>query len=148
MIASQNTRVPKVFIAYSRRDALLSERLSAALTEAGLTVFRDVNVQVGEPWAERIENEILSSQCVVTLLTPDSSQSGDVLIEAEIAEKAGNLLVVQLGSDPFIGRRFDEVQYRYRPLMKSVVLWDPSSANGLEAVVEAVRNKIDSSRTE
>lgn len=67
-----------VFISYARRNAAIAEQVVNALSEAGLTVFRDVDVSIGESWADRLVHEIRAAKCVLALWTPESCQSMDV----------------------------------------------------------------------
>jgi hypothetical protein len=52
-------RSPRLFISYSRQDSAFAEKLEAALTKRGFTVFRDTSgISPGENFVSTIKDEL------------------------------------------------------------------------------------------
>lgn len=79
----------QVFISYSRRDARLADRVAAALTSAGFSVWIDrAGIRGGELWRQQIVSAINDCQSFVLLISPHSIQSDNVRKELDLAEQA------------------------------------------------------------
>lgn len=66
-----------VFISYARRDAsAIVDRLTAALGERGVRVWRDVNeIEAGESWPRAIEKGLKGAAALIYVASPGSSSS-------------------------------------------------------------------------
>jgi hypothetical protein len=126
-----------VFIAYARVDSEIAGQVSAALSEAGLTVFLDVTISVAESWADRIEGEIRSARCVLALWTSESVDSPWVYSEARLGSERGILLSVRCDYET----RFP---LQIGVLKGQTMSWDTASKHGLSEVVRATREFINS----
>ena len=81
-------RISKAFISYSRKDADIAENLSKALNVRGLTSYLDTkDIAPGEPWQDRLQALIQSSDVVIFVLSPASVSSEICNWEAAMAEK-------------------------------------------------------------
>ena len=81
-------RKTRVFISYSRKDSVFSNRLVDALNARGFEAYLDKkDILPGEPWEERLDALILSADAVGVVISPDSVASHVCAWEAERAEK-------------------------------------------------------------
>jgi chromosome partitioning protein len=75
------------FLSYSREDRRQSKVLYDAMTERGLSVWRDQNeIEGGERFWSKIERAIDHAGCVVVILSPNSERSQQVRREVAHAE--------------------------------------------------------------
>ena len=66
----------QIFISYSRKDLKFVEGLASDLKRAGFEVWYDfLRLRGGERWRIEIQNALKASQCVITVLSPDSVAS-------------------------------------------------------------------------
>src|SRR5215475_2759636 len=79
----------KVFISYSRRDALdFVDRLQPALASYGVDAYVDrEDIEKGEEWWERIEQLITEADTVIFVMTPGSASSEVCHREVDFAER-------------------------------------------------------------
>ncbi len=77
-----------VFVSYDRRDRDLAEKVVAALTEQGLTVWWDDRITPHETWDKTIEREVDNAKKVLVLWTKNSVESDWVRTEAGAAKEA------------------------------------------------------------
>lgn len=61
-----------VFISYAREDAATGESLAGLLTQRGLTVFWDRNIEPGATWEETLEREVKEARCVIVIWSKHS----------------------------------------------------------------------------
>jgi hypothetical protein len=81
-VMEQMDRSSKVFLSYAREDQAYAERVRRILaisTEA--QVFTDEMLSIGEPWQERLLQELREADVFVVIGTPRSSGSNFVLQE-------------------------------------------------------------------
>jgi predicted nucleotide-binding protein len=84
----------RLFISYSRRDAMAAERLTRALIEQGADVFLDIaSIEAGENWQKRIQSEIERADALVFLLSRASAESSVAYHELSAAVGAGILVI-------------------------------------------------------
>ncbi|OQW42323.1 MAG: hypothetical protein A4S08_01235 [Proteobacteria bacterium SG_bin4] len=76
-----------IFIAYSRNDSAIAERLALRLREEGWKVFIDRQTLVGRKWHKEIERELHTARAVVVLWSTTSRESDYVLEEAEYGKR-------------------------------------------------------------
>ena len=76
-----------IFIAYSRSDAAIAERLVQHFREEGWAVFIDKQTHVGRRWHKEIERELHAARAVVVLWSANSRDSDFVLEEAEYGKR-------------------------------------------------------------
>lgn len=84
-----------VFVSYDRRDRELADRVVAALTEQGLTVWWDDRISPYETWDKTIEREVDNAKKVLVLWTKNSVESDWVRTEAGAAREATPPKLVQ-----------------------------------------------------
>ena len=78
----KNLGQSKVFLSYAREDRAYAERLRRILADsAGVRVFTDDMLSVGEPWQDRLLQELRKADVFVVIGTPRSSGSDFVLQE-------------------------------------------------------------------
>lgn len=76
-----------VFLSYSRRDKNVMQQIRDSLRQANLAVWTDEGIEPGtRSWRQAIEDALLSTGCVVCILSPDANQSRWVRAELEFAE--------------------------------------------------------------
>jgi hypothetical protein len=59
--------VADVFLSYKREDRARAKVIADAIAEHGYSVFYDADIDVGESWNRRIEQEISAAKCVAVL---------------------------------------------------------------------------------
>jgi hypothetical protein len=85
------SRVAQVFLSYKRNvepDQTLAREIEAGLSAAGVAVFIDHRLLVGQAWAEEIEQQVRGSDYLIVFLTAESGRSEMVRGEIEIARRA------------------------------------------------------------
>jgi hypothetical protein len=65
--------VADVFLSYKREDRGRAKVIADAVTEHGYSVFYDADIDVGESWNRRIEQEIAAARCVAVLWSDASA---------------------------------------------------------------------------
>ncbi|WP_300454514.1 toll/interleukin-1 receptor domain-containing protein [Accumulibacter sp.] len=99
------------FVSYKREDRPRVEPLVSALRAAGVSVWWDQDIGGGEPWRQRIAEQLDAARCVVVCWTHASTGPDGAYVreEAERAKTRGVLLPVRLDAvaPPF---GFGEVQ--------------------------------------
>jgi hypothetical protein len=103
--------MPDCFISYKREDRDRTERIAAALRDAGHSVWWDTDLPGGARWRDTIVAELDAARCVLVCWTHGSvgPAGGYVREEAERAKHRGVLLPLLLdGVTPPFG--FGEVQ--------------------------------------
>ncbi len=76
-----------IFIAYSRSDSAIAERLVQHFRQQGWAVFIDKQTHVGRRWHKEIERELHAAKAVVVLWSATSRDSDFVLEEAEYGKR-------------------------------------------------------------
>lgn len=103
--ASSDLQRLKVFISYSRKDGDFADDLLLALKACGFAPFLDKrDIVPGEPWEERLDRLIQSSDTVVYVVSPDSVISERCGWEIKRTEELGKRLI------PAVWRDTDEKQ--------------------------------------
>lgn len=76
MVATMpDNQIVKVFISYSRRDALIAQSIADVLKAHGYSPWLDTYIGVGQDWASEIDRGLNSSDIMILLLSPDSLRS-------------------------------------------------------------------------
>ena len=88
-----------VFISHSASDKELAQKLATALKEAGLKVFVDSGISVGENWRERVSEALAEADAMVMLITQNWLASRNMSYDLEYA----------LGHEAFKGRVFSVI---------------------------------------
>ena len=84
---SNRDRKTRVFISYSRKDSVFSNRLVDALNARGFEAYLDKkDILPGEPWQERLDSLILSADAIGIVISPDLIASHVCAWEAERTE--------------------------------------------------------------
>jgi hypothetical protein len=89
-----------VFINYARKDGDFARELAEGLRSRGLTVWSDVDLEVGDLFVEAIQNAMTSAGCVLTVWSRHSVDSSWVQAEARWAMNQGKLLPVSIDDVP------------------------------------------------
>jgi len=91
----------KVFISYSRRDALdFVDRLQPALANHGVDAYVDrEDIEKGEEWWERIEQLITEADTVIFVMTPGSANSEICHREVDFAERVKKRFLPVIAAD-------------------------------------------------
>jgi TolB-like protein len=94
--SASESRVPQVFLSYSRKDQAIARLFAAALEDEGFSVWWDIAVRAGEAFDEAIEAALRAALAVVVLWSPSSSASRWVRAEATLADLNRTLLPVMI----------------------------------------------------
>lgn len=123
----------KVFISYSRADADKANIFLEELTNAGMQVFHDKEVQTGLNWRDAIIEGIIESDIGLLLLSPASAQSSyvrrEILQLLAQNKRTYAALVSDLG-DMELPKFLDDIQY----------IDLTSSPENLDVLIEAMKN--------
>ncbi len=131
-----------IFLSYAREDCDTAERLAKVLIAKGHDVFWDREIKPGEAWADVLEREIKSAQCVLVLWSKHSTISRWVKAEASEALERGILLPAMIDRDGQIPFQFKAVQ------TVDLTEWDddsedPSLQNLLEGISHLLGRPIE-----
>jgi TIR domain len=85
-----------VFISYSSKNRSGAQRLAAALSAQGWTVWWDREIQTGQVYHEAIEQALHAAKAVVVLWSAESVNSEWVKNEAAVAAERGVMLPANL----------------------------------------------------
>ena len=131
-----------IFIAYSRSDAAIAERLKQQFEQQGWVVFIDKQTHVGRRWHKEIERELHAAKAVVVLWSVTSRDSDFVLEEAEYAKRKDILFPA------FIERV--ECPYGFGRIQTAdLVEWnDQMEHAGLVQLLEPLRGHLNGSAAE
>jgi TIR domain len=94
--ANENARMADVFLSYASGDRVKAGTLASLLQTGGWSVWWDRDIDGGEEWGARIENELIAARCVVVLWIRRSVVSEWVLREARSARSRQVILPVLL----------------------------------------------------
>lgn len=84
-----------VFISYAREQRELADKLAAALTELGLTVWSDSRLTPGRDYEEEIERQLDAARAVIVIWSDDSVASNFVRAEAREALEQRKLVPIR-----------------------------------------------------
>lgn len=118
-----------VFISYKRADRVWAERISAALSEAGISCWWDTSLVAGEHFNQAIDRELRACRCVVVIWSEAAHNSRWVQAEALQAFDRGVLLATNI----------EDVKLGY-PFSTAPSL--DLRKEGLEGLVDSVRAKL------
>jgi hypothetical protein len=76
----------KTFISYARIDRPFAEELATKLRAAGIEVWLDKQIRIGEKWARKIQKALKQSATVIVILTPEAADSDFVRNEIFYAQ--------------------------------------------------------------
>src|SRR4051812_17419242 len=94
----------RLFVSYSRRDAVFAERLRQTLHTRGFDVFVDTHdIAPGEEWRNRLATLIEAADVVLFVLSPDAAKSETCEWEVNYAERVGKRIL------PVVHRDADDV---------------------------------------
>jgi formylglycine-generating enzyme required for sulfatase activity len=131
-----------IFIAYSRSDAAIAERLVQHFRQEGWEVFIDKQTHVGRRWHKEIERELHAAKSVVVLWSATSRDSDFVLEEAEYGKRKDILFPA------FIERV--ECPYGFGRIQTADLIgWDHRTEHaGLAQLLASLRIHLNGSTTE
>ncbi|MCP5074551.1 MAG: toll/interleukin-1 receptor domain-containing protein, partial [Rhodobacteraceae bacterium] len=129
----------RVFISYSRRDAVAAEKLRNALSEQGFDAYLDTHeIAPGEAWQDRLHDLIASAEKVVFLISPDAVASDICSWEIDCAERLGkSLLPIVIRETPAAN-----VPGRLQRLNFIFMRDDAERGDGFVALVDALRTDL------
>jgi len=109
--ATQSAARGSVFISYSHRgDSAYVESLATHLTNAGVPVWLDREIAVGDRWERVIRDQIDACVALIVVMTPQADASIWVSREINYAEaKMKPIFPLLLRGDPFF--RLGNIQY-------------------------------------
>ncbi|MFN3721282.1 MAG: toll/interleukin-1 receptor domain-containing protein [Rhizobium rhizophilum] len=99
-----------VFVSYSNKDRQVTANLRSILMMAGIPIWWDQDLGLGDQWRSKISDSLDSATAVLTLWTKNSAQSLAVREEAARAQVSRKLVQVRL-DDAEIPYGFSETQY-------------------------------------
>ncbi len=83
-----------VFLSYSRQDATVADRISSALAERGVQVWRDVDqIEPGSQWEQEIERGLVGADAIIFLASRNAVASRWMQFEIEAFLKKGKLVL-------------------------------------------------------
>jgi TIR domain len=130
-----------IFISYTSSDRPRAERLKAWFEEAGWSVWIDREIDLGEGWEERVQNELDRARLVVVLWGAEARRSPWVQREAAAAQQSGRLLQVHATGLPLLPP-FDAIQ---AVRMQS---WSGEAGHSERSkLLRAIANRLDSALT-
>lgn len=91
-----------IFISYASPDRPRAESLKAWFEEAGWSVWIDREIDLGEGWEQRIQDELDRATLVVVLWGAAARRSEWVQREATVAQQSGRLLQVHATGLPLL----------------------------------------------
>lgn len=94
--ASERIDLKDVFISYAREDSDTARQLASLLEAAGLSVWWDPQLRVGQDFALEIDRVLQQIRCVLVLWSADSVDSHWVRSEASEGLRLGKLVPVAL----------------------------------------------------
>lgn len=127
-----------IFMSYDSRDRVAVARIVDALSEAGLAVWWDQQLEPGTRFSAEIERRLNESQLVIVCWSRHSIASDWVRDEADVARSKGTLFSLLLDDAPpplgFRGiqsMKVDPGDVAFLPIVRSVVsrLTRPSDAS-------------------
>ncbi|MEZ5960266.1 MAG: toll/interleukin-1 receptor domain-containing protein [Hyphomonadaceae bacterium] len=118
-----------VFISYKRADRIWAERISAALSEAGISCWWDTSLVAGEHFNQAIDRELRACRCVVVIWSEAANDSRWVQAEALQAFDRGVLFATNI----------EDVRLGY-PFSTSPSM--DLRQEGLEGLIDGVRAKL------
>ena len=89
-----------IFISYARADRDKIEKLAAALTSEGYSVWWDRHIESGAEFSADIERELEAAKAVIVCWSEEGAKSRWVKDEANVATEAGKLLSITLDDNP------------------------------------------------
>lgn len=92
-----------VFISYTRRDTAVVAQLTAVLQQAGLRVWMDAAIRVGDEWRHAIIQALDRSRLVLLVHSPRAEQSAEVAKEVAVAASL-KLPIVPLRTEDVVPR--------------------------------------------
>ena len=131
-----------IFIASSRNDAAVADRLVQRFREEGWEVYIDKQTHVGRRWHKEIERELHAAKAVVVLWSAMSRDSDFVLEEAEYGKRKDILFPA------FIERV--ECPYGFGRIQNADLIgWDHRTEHaGLAQLLASLRIHLNDSATE
>src|SRR5690348_2041343 len=126
----------KLFLSYSRKDALKAQRFTEWLELQGHDVWRDEDdIGGGASFSSEIENALNECGAVLALWSADSVKSGWVRDEAGYGRDLGKLIPFSLdGTEPPLGFR----QFQSIDLSKWKGRGEPPGADRIRDAIERI----------
>jgi hypothetical protein len=122
-----------VFISYARVDAERVRRLVDYLSEQGISVWWDEEIEPGQRFRDAIYYVLEKANCVIVVWTRTSVQQDFVRSEADHAYKRGVLVPVLLDTDAQIPQPFEQLQHL------NLSEWDGLAEKGIDRLARRVR---------
>lgn len=101
-----------VFLSYSRNDSNFVLRLAGSLREKGVKIWLDqTDIPTGNRWDTEIEKALANCHTILVVLSPDSTNSQNVLDEVSYALEEGKRIIPILFKKSVIPFRLRRFQY-------------------------------------
>lgn len=100
-----------IFISHSHEDSDFAEILEHRLSQANVTVWRDVNIRGGEDWRKGIDQAIKEAFALIVIMTPEAKASEYVTYEWAFAWGAGVKIIPLLLKRTELHPRLESLQY-------------------------------------
>lgn len=100
-----------IFTSHCHEDVDFAENLEHKLTEAGLTVWRDVLIRGGDDYRKKIDEAIRDSSALIVIMTPEAKASEYVTYEWAFAWGAGVKVIPILRKKTILHPRLESLQY-------------------------------------
>ncbi|MCR4897957.1 MAG: toll/interleukin-1 receptor domain-containing protein [Acholeplasmatales bacterium] len=118
-----------VFISYSRKDAILVDRIKEYMNKLGINFKDSINVaSLGENWMQSITNEIVSSEYFLVFITENSISSEWIKKEIDYA-MSNNKKILPVVLDYNIFNKFNFEDYSYNLAQISSFFFDINNIN-------------------
>jgi hypothetical protein len=92
------SRLPDIFLSYSRDDQTTARRFAEGFERAGFTVWWDATLDAGEAYDQVTEKALKGAKAVVVLWSKKSVDSRWVRAEATLADRNKTLVPVMIES--------------------------------------------------
>jgi len=100
-----------IFISHSHQDSDFAEILENKLSEAKLTVWRDVGIRGGQDWRSEIDQAIKEAIALIVIVTPDAKSSEYVTYEWSFAWGAQVKVIPVMLKTTELHPRLESLQY-------------------------------------
>ncbi len=83
-----------IFVSYSTHDRQRVKQLTDVISKSGFSIWADYQILAGEHWANKIEQQLHNSRCVIVIWSRSSTSSEWVREEAAYARETKKLIPV------------------------------------------------------
>ncbi len=129
-----------VFLSYCRDDTPVMHRIRNDMQAASLKVWTDEGIAPGShSWKRAIQEAILSSTCLVALLSPEAAQSRWVLAEMDFAELHDKPIYIILAR----GEEREVIPFGYAAFQWVDIREDLQYSNQIERLLGTIQERLE-----